>query len=326
MELLHSYTNSLGLLDNLLYPYWLDHVLNDWRGVNFNLNGHYLGALDDFAEILKWIDEPGSENFRARAELLRKSLQTHFWDEKKQLFTDALIFGERSEMFSEHANAMALAMNVASPEQGKIIGAQLLKKDKHNYILRESGISMVTPAMSYFLHKGLCNYGYIDQSLEMFRNRFDKMLAPGSNGTLWEEWWLDAIGRSGKLQKGRTRSDAQTESAFAPALFAEYLLGVQPLNPGWKEVEISRLQSGLKNLEAKIPTPEGILIVNWNINNKVEGALDVEIPGNITVKIDLLSIAVINGKQIMLNGNPLPLNIINRRYLFLSQGIHKLQF
>ncbi len=44
MHLLHSYTNSHGLLDSPPYAYWLDHAVNDRRGANFCLNGHYLGA------------------------------------------------------------------------------------------------------------------------------------------------------------------------------------------------------------------------------------------------------------------------------------------
>ncbi|MCK5467081.1 MAG: alpha-L-rhamnosidase N-terminal domain-containing protein, partial [Cyclobacteriaceae bacterium] len=232
MDLLHSYTNSLGLIDNPPYAYWLDHALNDRRGANFNLNGHYLGALEDFAQILEWLDEPFDEEFQKRANQLRTSLRTYLWDEDKHLFADALIDGIRSDLFSEHANAMALAMNVATSSQANLIAEQLLTQDQHNYIKGASGITMVTPAMSYFLHKGLCAYGYVDKSFRIFRERFDKMLQPDTNGTLWEEWWLDAIGRTGKLQKGRTRSDAQTESVFPPALFAKYLLGINPTQPG----------------------------------------------------------------------------------------------
>jgi alpha-L-rhamnosidase len=57
MDLLHSYTNELGFLYNPPYAYWLDHALNDRRGANLNLNGHYLGALEDFVEVLEWSDD-----------------------------------------------------------------------------------------------------------------------------------------------------------------------------------------------------------------------------------------------------------------------------
>jgi hypothetical protein len=229
-------------------------------------------------------------------------------------------------MFSEHANAMALAMNIATPEQANEIARQLFEKDNHNYIKRASGITMVTPAMSYYLHKGLCNYGYIDESFELFRERFDQMLEPGTNGTLWEEWWLDAIGRTGKLQKGRTRSDAQTESAFPPALFAEYLLGISPTKPGMKEVVVTRKQTSLKNIKGEIPTPEGKLVVQWKINSKNEGELHIDVPGNIKVQVDLKSIGVSNGKITLTNGQTYNYSFENEPYLTLDKGRHLLEF
>ena len=252
LELLHNYTSTSGLLENPPYAYWLDHAVNDRRGANFTLNGHYLGALEDFAEVLSWL-QMGNSIYLQRATDLRGGMQL-LWDNQRKLFADAFIDGKRSDQFSEHAQAMSLAMNLATQEQAKLVAQELLKGDNHNFINRESGITMVTPAMSYFLHKGLCNYGYINESMEMFRNRFDKMLNSNTNGTLWEEWWLDGTGRSGKFQGGRTRSDAQTESAFSPDLFAEFVLGLKVVKPGMKEIEISRTKKTIKQLEG---------IINW---------------------------------------------------------------
>ena len=184
---------------------------------------------------------------------------------------------------------------------------------------------MVTPAMSYFLHKGLCNYGFIDESFELFRNRFDKMLDPNTNGTLWEEWWLDAIGRSGKLQKGRTRSDAQTESAFAPALFAEYLLGVKFIKPGMKEVLIKKTKSNLENIESIIPTPQGNLKLNWT-STKSSRKLELEIPEEMIAKIDLESLKNSRENRLKLNGKILNSVSQKKSILELSKGKYIIEF
>ena len=285
MALLHSYTHELGFLYNPPYAYWLDHALNDRRGANVCLNGHYLGALEDFAQMLGWLGEQGSEIFRLRADLLRASLRAYAWDADHQLFADAWIDGESSDQFSEHANAMALAMGIASPEQGKQISRHLLADEPLDYLKRENGMTVVTPAMSYFLHKGLCEHGYVDESLAMFRRRFDKMLAEDLNGTLYEEWWVDSTGRSGRIVP-KSRSDAQTESAFPPALFAEYLLGVQPTKPGMKEVEIARPQTALQNIQGVIPSPEGDLLVEWRLETKGRGKLRLKVPGGMQVRLE----------------------------------------
>ena len=60
------------------------------------------------------------------------------------------------------------------------------------------------------------------------------MLENNYNGTLWEEWWLDATGRSGQLSKIKTRSDAQTESALAPAQIPEILQVHKVISNGGK--------------------------------------------------------------------------------------------
>ncbi len=325
MQLLDSFTNDLGMIDNPPYPYWLDHVLMDRRGANLNLNGHFLGALEDFAILLEWLNMPDSKTYEARAKQLRQSLQQHLWNDEKQLFADAIIDGKQSEMFSEHAQAAALALNIATKEQADEIAKQLLEKDNHDYVRRESGLIMVTPAMSYYLHKGLAEYGYINESLEMFRSRFDKMLAPNINGTLWEEWRLDGIGRSGKLELGRTRSDAQTESAFPPALFAEYLLGVRPIAPGMKEVEIIRTNSSIENIEALIPSPEGNLYVKWDLMNGAK-ILELNVPGEMKVKLDLKSLK--NGKAgtIKVDGQDLNQNVKMNQYIPLEKGKHMILF
>jgi len=325
MHLLDSFTNDLGMIGNPPYAYWLDHALLDRRGSNMNLNGHYLGALEDFAQLLEWLDNPKSESYKSKAAVLRESLQQYLWNEEKQLFSDALVDGKQSEMFSEHANATALALNIATQEQAIKIAEQLLVKDNHNYIRRESGLIMVTPAMSYYLHKGLAEYGYIDESFELFRSRFDKMLAPNTNGTLWEEWRLDGIGRSGKLELGRTRSDAQTESAFPPALFAEYLLGVKPIKPGMKEMVIRRTNSVIEKIEANIPSPEGNLFVKWDVENGKK-YLELKIPEAMKVKLDLRSLMSKAGELILIDGSTFKQDIKVNPYYILAKGKHTIKF
>ncbi|NOR73721.1 MAG: family 78 glycoside hydrolase catalytic domain, partial [Draconibacterium sp.] len=323
MNLLFSYTESLYFIDNPPYAYWLDHSVNDRRGTNLCLNGHYFGALKDYAEILHFLD---IEDKRLKYNIKAAKLSFfHFWNKEKQLFSDAVIDGKLSPMFSEHANAMALATGAATPKQAKLVAGQLLADDNHNYMKRESGVTMVTPAMSYFLHKGLCEYGFIDESFQLFRRRFDMMLDENTNQTLWEEWWLDGTGRTGKFQGGRTRSDAQTESAFPPALFAEYLLGLEITKPGMKEVQIKKTNSSVRNIESSIPTPQGNLMLKWT-STKKGGKLELEVPDKMIAKIDLESLKNSKGNKLRLNSKLLDSILVNESTLELSQGNHTIEF
>ncbi len=118
----------------------------------------------------------------------------------------------------------------------------------------------------------------------MFQDRFNRMLDPNTNQTLWEEWWRNGTGRTGKLQK-RTRSDAQTESAFPPALFGEYILGIRALEPGLRTVALDCPDCGLSQIEGSMPTPLGLLSVKWDLKKK---DLHVDIPEGIQVHLDPL--------------------------------------
>jgi alpha-L-rhamnosidase len=262
LRLMDSYTNLSGLIDSPPYPYWLDHALQDRRGANFCLNAHYLGALEDFAALLEWLGEPDSELYAVRGTRMREGLKK-FWDEDKQLFADAMVDGQCSSLFSEHAQAMALAMKIATPEQSAALAGRVLESGTGNFIKYDDGMTMVTPAMSYFLHAGLCETGYTDESLDLLYERFAHMLEPQKNGTLWEEWWLDGTGRSGSFRPfPQGRSDAQTESSFPPALFTRYLLGIEPVEPGMRKVLIHPVSSKLE-CKGAIPTPSGLLEVEW---------------------------------------------------------------
>ncbi len=323
LGLLHSYTNDDGLIDSPPYPYWLDHAVNDRRGANFCLNGHYLGALEDFAQVLQWLDEPDGAIYRQRATRVRQTLGEKAWDSQKQLFADAIIDGQRSHDFSEHANAMAMVLRIGTPQQRSAVAAQLSRSESHDFVRRVSGIVMVTPAMSHFLHAGLCEAGYADQSLDLLRTRFAHMLSPSSNRTLWEEWWLDGTGRSGTLRPFASgRSDAQTESAFFPGLFARYILGIDPVRPGLRDVVLRYYPcSQLPRRRGTVPTPSGILGVNWEITPS-EFAISLQVPKNTTVRVDLASLQVTSSGPILLDGKPSSRRLLQDGFLKLSEGDH----
>jgi alpha-L-rhamnosidase len=326
MELLHSFTNDSGLINNPPYSYWLDHSDLDRAGANFTLNAHYLGALEDFTQLLEWLNEEEVSVFSKRASLLRSSLRDQFWNAEKGLFADALLDEGISIKYSEHANGTALALGIANENQGKSIVKKLLADEPKRFIKRSTGMTIVTPAMSYFLHKGIAQYGHVDASFDLFRRRFDHMLKPQYNGTLWEEWWLDGSGRSGKFDRRHTRSDAQTESAFFPALSAEFLLGIQPSKPGMVEMTLEKPISQIQEIESIIPTPLGDLFIKWGVDSKQKRVLQLDIPPGMEVKLRMSSFDIPEGKPIQINSKNVLLKGNQKSFYQLPSGKWKLVF
>lgn len=168
-------------------------------------------------------------------------------------------------------------------------------------------MTIVTPALSYFLHQGIAYYGDVDASFDLLRKRFDHMLAPQHNGTLWEEWWLDGTGRSGKFDPRQTRSDAQTESAFIPALFSEFLLGIKPSKPGMVEMSLELPKTKITKITSTIPSPMGGVSVKWNRTLSKNKSLQLDIPKGMEIKLDVESFKIPQGKSLRINGKKIPM-------------------
>ena len=303
VEFLGSFGNDDGLIDSPPFPYWLDHAVQDRRGANLCLNAHYLGGLEAFIKVLTLLGQNSAvDELKNRADHVRQAIRRDFWHEEVGLFVDAVVDGKQSDRFSEHAQAMVLALGIASDEQRSQVVAKLLLQDDGNLICRESGMTVVTPAMSYFLHAGLCEAGEVDASLEILWRRFKHMLEPEHNGTLWEEWWLNGSGRRGKFNYIQGRSDAQTESAFCPGLFFRYVLGIEPVGIGMKEIVLNYPVSKiLDERKGKMPTPQGALSVEWQISETHYG-IHLSVPENTVLKVNVNSMDDAVLSEILLNG------------------------
>jgi hypothetical protein len=306
LDFLHSFCNAQGLIDSPPYAYWLDHAKNDRRGANFCLNAHYLEAIEGILDVLEHVGfwKAKIEKLRIRASILRQSMMELFWNNEKGLYVDCYYHGVQSSQFSEHANAMALSLSIGGQDRMSRIVEHVLSYKPGEYVQNvENGLYLVTPAMSYYLHKGLCEQGRIEESFELLQRRFSHMFEEGENGTLWEEWWLKGTGRSGKYQElPHGRSDAQTESAFSPDLILRYILGFSIQEPGMKRIKLK--YNFIKFLEirkARIPSSYGLIDLEW-LHEDDCLHLNISMPEQIELEIDFESVSRFGKYQIRKNG------------------------
>jgi hypothetical protein len=288
--LLSRYVTDDGLLTNPPFPYWLDHAVLDRRGANLLLNGHYLSALKAIQEVYLLLGLQRSPLKPQSIEHLEGSLRTHFWNETMGAFVDAVFDGQQSPKCSEHGQAVMLMHGLVNMRQRDRLLATLRASDDHDRISRtDTGMTLVTPAMLGMLLQGLCHIGELDLAIGMLTERFEPMLANGDNGTLWEEWWLHGTGRGGKFARMNGRSDAQTESAFAPWIFARYVLGLEPRGIGCNEVVIRYLPADrMDRRSGSIPTPLGTFGIQWTKEGR-HISCNVSSPSGIRVRLDLAS-------------------------------------
>jgi len=307
MQRLAEQTTPDGLLTYPVYPYWIDHAYLDRRGAHFTTNALYALTLDDCAQTLDWLGEPGAPALREAAARIRETLRTKLWVPARGLFAENLSEGKLSPRFSEHANAIAVAARIATPEQTSAILPKLLKLDAD-----------VVPATSLFVYwtmAALCLEGRVDAAAAMLQERFDHQFETG-NGTLWEEWHLDRTYRQGVREKN-SRADAQGECGIFPEAVTRWVAGLEPVTPGQRDFTLRRPATALRDIAATWPTPRGNLRVTWS-----EGALAIDVPVDTTVRLNLESLRAAPG-SLRIDGL---LEKSGQSTLPLTTGTHRLTF
>lgn len=315
MARLAELTGPDRLMSDPPYPYWIDHSFLDRRGANFSVNALYALALDDYAQTLDWLGETDAAPNRARAAAVRTALREKFWNPARGLFADAFVAGAQSTRFTEHANALAVAARIATPEQAAAILPQLLRP-----------AADLVPATSLFVQwtfSALARSGRTDDGLKMLESRFGPQLAAG-NGTLWEDWHLDRTNRRGKWERS-SRADAQAECGLWPMSLTRWVAGLEPVSPGMREVIVSRQPVALKQISATLPTPLGALRVAW-VTDESGVELAATVPPGLVARLDLLSVGLSAGQQVLLDGQPLAPSEVTGRCYVIPAGAHRLFF
>ena len=153
-----------------------------------------------------------------------------------------------------------------------------LSKNNEKIIL-EGGAQGMSTFLSYFILTGAAAYGKYDEALCMLKDYYGGMLSVGAT-SFWEDFdleWLKDAGRIDELPvagkkdihgdygkfcyRGFRHSFCHGWSAGVVPFLAETVLGVKPLEKGFKKVAIAPKLCGLKRVRGGVPTPYGLIEV-----------------------------------------------------------------
>jgi Bacterial alpha-L-rhamnosidase C-terminal domain/Bacterial alpha-L-rhamnosidase 6 hairpin glycosidase domain len=112
---------------------------------------------------------------------------------------------------------------------------------------------------------------------------WDQMIDPANpffTGTMWEN-----IGPDGTATEARTSLAHGWASGPTPILIS-YVLGVQPVNPGYQTFTVAPRLGSLRWAEGAVPTPYGRIFVSWRRNGH-RFSLTVAVPAQAVAFIDL---------------------------------------
>ncbi|HTL28404.1 MAG TPA: family 78 glycoside hydrolase catalytic domain [Tepidisphaeraceae bacterium] len=230
--------------------------------INTVVNAFYYHALQRMATLARAAKkDDDAREFYAKAKQVYESFNAKLFDASRGIYLD----GEGAAHASLHANMFPLAFG-------------LVPKDRQARVadfVQSRGMACSVYGAQYLL-EGLFLAGRDDYAISLMTSKGERswwhMIDLGSTMTL-EAW--DA-----KYKPNLTWNHAW---GAAPAnIISRYVLGVRPLEPGYKKILIAPRIGSLKFARGKVPTPFGPVTVS------VEGArLSIEVPKGATATVEL---------------------------------------
>jgi hypothetical protein len=231
------------------------------------------GTFGDAARIAERLGlAEDAADYHRYAASLKVAVVDQLWDEAQGCFKDAL----ETPACGFEANALALSMRFVTPEQA-VRMAPLLKMNGHG-------------KFQSLASRGKFEYGFSQSALQaLFDHNWLKLLSDS---------WLGASTTTecmGMITRG-WGDESHPDTAIA-AQFSSYILGVCPVEPGYRRFVV-RPQPVKEVNWAKglVPTPHGPIAVGWELSQATL-KVEVTIPEGTVADVVLPSCA-----RVLVNG------------------------
>ncbi len=263
--------------------------------INTVANAFYYHSLREMAFLARALGKTtDADEFDGKAARVYAAFNATFFDDKRGIYLD----GEGSDHASLHANMFALAFDLVPAEHRETVAD----------FAQSRGMAASVYGAQYLL-EALYKAGRDDYALSLMTSREQRswfnMIRGGSTMT-WEAW-------DTKFKPNLTWNHAW---GAAPAnIIARYVVGVQPITPGYEQISIAPRPGTLTSFDAKIPTARGPVKVKFS---KTESRLDVEVPDGATASVTLPTEMNVAPGTLILNGKMLPVEKVYK----LNAGRH----
>ncbi|MCW5933404.1 MAG: family 78 glycoside hydrolase catalytic domain [Fimbriimonadia bacterium] len=286
-----KYLNDKGLLDIRAWN-MLDWAPMDTpgEGVVTHQNMWLALAYERSAQVANWLGQTeDAQTWRQWAQDLKTAIQTHLWNESKQAYTDCLKpDGSQSPVFSQQTQVVAYLCGIVPKEKESLFTGSA---GKAGYLQDppEGFVRIGSPFAMAFQLEALALANDQKRILELIRTWWGLMLDQDAT-TCWETF-------PGRVPKSPmeaeqigwfTRSHCHAWSAAPAFALPAYVLGVQPLEPGFKTFAVKPFLGDLQWAHGRVPTPFGEIQIAL-VKQKEGIALQIQVPEN--------SSAVIEGKS-----------------------------
>jgi hypothetical protein len=255
----------------------------EFTPINTVVNSIHFRTLELMEKIALVLNKSEDVNFfKERAALVKESFNNKLLDCNTGIYLD----GEESTHSSLHANVFPLAFGMV-PEKNITKVVEFIKS---------RGMACSPYGASYLLHS-LYNMHEANYAHELLSSREERS---------WG-YWIYELGSTMTLEAWdinyKTNLDWNHPWGSAPAsVIPTRLMGIEPLEPGYRKVRIKPQPATLEKAEIKFPTIRGDIEVSFSNELNKPFVLHVTIPANMEAEIYL---PVKNPNQkITQNGKP----------------------
>ncbi|HEV8605948.1 MAG TPA: alpha-L-rhamnosidase C-terminal domain-containing protein, partial [Tepidisphaeraceae bacterium] len=229
-------------------------VFLDWQSLyksDFSavLNMMYLQGLRYASAIAEVAgEEESAGKYLATAMRVQSAVEKHFWDAKGKVWRDGFDpkSGEMVEEVSQHANCLAMLLRL-KPETHPNLAKDVLLKSANS---RRGKILAASPFFYAYVLEALAEANYREEAIRIIREKWGEMIEQGAT-TFWEVW------------EPTFQSRCHAWSASPVYHLSQQVLGVMPVEVGWKRVRIAPWMGKLDFARGRVPTPLGVIKVEW---------------------------------------------------------------
>ncbi len=237
-----------------------------------------LGRTEDAADYAKQLEER------------RATFHKTFFDAESGLYRD----GVGTKHSSIHANFFPLAFGLVPESQRAPIVEWLGQR----------GMRCSVYAAQYLM-EALFMYGADEVANQLIlagNDRSWRHMVESGTTISWEAW----------DQKYKPNQDWNHAWGAAPAnLFPRYLLGAEPLTPGWETVRIRPIIGGLDFARGKVPTIRGPILIDWKAGKTF--SISLTLPKGMPAQVELP--AVEGSIGVFKDGKPVSAVRVGKRWI-----------
>jgi hypothetical protein len=252
-----------------------------FKDLNTVVNAYHYQAVNQLAQIAKVLNQESDEKqFAAQALKIKTAFNNKLLDKKNGVYFD----GIGTDHSSLHANMFPLTFGLV-PEKSV---------SKVSRFVQSRGMACSVYG-SQFLLDAVYDGNNADYGLELLSSTSERswynMIRVGSTISL-EAW----------DNKYKPNQDWNHAWGAAPAnIIPRKLMGIEPLEPGFRKIRIKPQPASLEYAEIKCPTIRGDVLMSFQNKPQQSFSMNLTIPANTTADIYLPFWS--KSQKVMMNGN-----------------------